>query len=157
MRAKDVYAIIGTAAPPYTDWLWQNARAVVGEGKAWKKVREDGQNKWRQVKEPSPRPAAELLGSQMGGPKLRRLSDGRFLVAGRSDATSSYELQPQSLSRLDVFELHPKEGILTRLARLDGFGHYPGVVEHAGQIWISCGRWVGERPEVCLVPLNMYK
>lgn len=155
VRANKVYAIIGRAEAPYTRWQWRDARAVVNEGQVYETGREEG-GKLTSAGQPlSPRPAQELFGPQMGGPILTRLSDGRFLAAGRSDATSAYEVRPWSLSRIDLFVMDPQTAILTRLARLDGFGHYPGVVEHDGKVWVSCGRWVGERPEVCLVTVDL--
>jgi hypothetical protein len=155
VRAKNVYALIGAARSPYTRWRWREARAVVGEGEAFELVKEGARKTWRTACRPVPRPAPELLGPQMCGPKLKRLADGRLLAAGVSDATSGYEPRPWSVGRADLFELDPAEAVLTRLARLDGFGAYPGIVEHDGKIWVSCGRWKGERPEVCLLALKL--
>lgn len=155
VRAKNVYAIIGRAEPPYTRWHWRDARAVVHEKRAYETGREDGRKVVKIHQPLPPQPAQQLFGPQMGGPKLIRLSDGRFLAAGRSDATSAYEVRPWSLSRIDLFELNPQTAVLTRLARLDGFGHYPGVVEHEGKVWVSCARWVAERPEVCMAAVDL--
>lgn len=154
VRANRVYAIIGRAEAPYTRWRWRNARVVLGEGERYRPEGKGVAQRWVETPPPAPQPAPERLGPQMCGPKLKRLADGRFLAAGVSDATSVYD--PRfSGGRLDLFELDPETAVLTRLARLDGFAHYPGLVEHAGKVWVSCARWLGERPEICLVPLAL--
>ncbi len=155
VRANNVYAIIGQSEAPYTRWRWRNARTVVGEGERYRREGKGAASVYVEIQQPEPEPAPQRLGPQLCGPKLMRLSDGRFLVAGVSDATSAYEVRPQSLGRIDLFELDPHTAVLTRLARLDGFSNYPGLVEHEGKVWVSCGRWVGERPQICLVVVDL--
>ncbi len=117
-RAHPVFAILGVAKPPcYDKWTWR-ATQVDWNG--------DG----------NLRPAGELLGVQMGGPVIRRLSDGRLLAAGRADASTENE----GFGRLTVFEVDVDNAVLKRLASFDGCSHYPGVMEHEGKLWISCGR-----------------
>lgn len=118
VRANPVCAIMGAAtAPRYDDWTWRDV-----------KVDLDGDGVLR--------PAAEVLGVQMGGPKLMRLSDGRLLLAGKADAST----ETDNLGRNDLYWVDPERAVLTRFATLDGYMHYPGVVEHEGMLWISCGK-----------------
>lgn len=118
VRAKPVYAIIGRAsAPNYDDWKWDDALVdLEGNGKL--------------------KPAHEMLGPQMGGPKLLRLSDGRLMVAGKADASTP----TANLGRNEFYWLDPERPVLTRFARFDGFMHYPGIVEHDGVLWMTCGK-----------------
>lgn len=118
VRAKDVGAIIGTSAGPYyQDWKWQNVKADAGDGQI--------------------RPGHEVIGPQLGGPYMIRLQDGRIVAAGRVDASSD----GINRGRIDLFLVDPSRGLLTRFAQLDGCGHYPGLVEHDGKLWISCADW----------------
>lgn len=70
------------------------------------------------------RPAKEVIRS-LGGPKLLRLRDGRFLLAGRA-------------SGISLFWVDPKNAILTRFASIAGTS-YAGIVEHEDAIWVTCG------------------
>lgn len=118
VRAHPVFAILGTApAPFYDQWTWRATRVD------WNN---DGKL----------RPAGELLGVQMGGPILRRLSDGRLIAAGRADSSTATE----GLGRLTLFEVDVANAILKRFGDFDGYSHYPGVVEHEGELWITCGK-----------------
>jgi hypothetical protein len=117
VRANPVCAIIGTARSPYyQDWHWREARVKCEDGII--------------------RPAKEVLGVQLGGPKIKYLQDGRLLAVGKADASTATE----NLGRNDLFWLDPREALLTRFAKLDGFMHYAGIVEHEGMIWVSCGK-----------------
>lgn len=121
VRAPNVFAFIGKALPPrYDTWQW---RAVSVD---W-----DGDGRFA--------PARERLGSdgaQLGGPMLYRLRDGRLLAAGRVDASAELG-RPEA--RVTLFAVEHEHARLTRLAAFSGYGHYSGIVEHDGQLWISCG------------------
>lgn len=117
-RAHPVFAILGVAEPPrYDKWTWRETRVD------WNR---DG----------NLRPAGEMLGVQMGGPVLRRLSDGRLIAASRADASTETE----GIGRLTLFEVDVENAVLKRQASFDGYSHYPGVLEHDGKLWISCGK-----------------
>lgn len=118
-RVKDLCAIVGYAeGPDYSDWTWQNARVDTGDGEL--------------------KPAHEVLGTQMGGPKLILLRDGRLLLVGKADSSTP----EANLGRNDLFWVEPRAGILRRWALLEGdqdFGQYAGIVEHDDRLWICCG------------------
>lgn len=117
-RTHPFYAIIGTAkAPDYNNWTWQAARVD------W-----DGDGKLL--------PAWQKLGVQMGGPWIGYLSNGLLLTAGRADASTPGKPK----GRLTLFVLDRDAAILKRWGDFDGYSHYPGIVEHEGQLWITCGR-----------------
>lgn len=116
VRANPVYAIIGTSkAPYYTKWEWKRVTVDLGDGKLHK--------------------AADVWGSQMCGPKIKYLSDGRLLAAGICDVSTEEE----NLGRNNLSWMDPEKGILKLFAPLEGFMQYPGIVEHEGMIWVSCG------------------
>jgi len=117
VRANPVCAIIGTApAPDYQNWTWREAQVDLnGNGQLQ---------------------PASVLGNQLGGPKIRRLSDGRLLAVGKADASTETE----NLGRNDLFWMDPQTATLTRFAALDGYMHYAGIYEHDGMIWVSCGK-----------------
>ena len=116
-RANPVCALIGTAkAPCYTDWEWKPVKVDPGDGKL--------------------HAAADVLGVQLGGPKIKYLSDGRLLAAGKADASTATD----NIGRNDLFWMDPERGVLTRFAALDGYMMYPGIVEHEGMVWVSCGK-----------------
>ena len=118
VRAKPVCAILGTAtAPRYDAWTWRHMSVDL-----------DGDGVLRSLN--------EVLGPQMGGPKLKRLSDGRLMLAGKADASTDTD----NLGRNDLYWVDVRNAALTRFAALDGYMHYPGVVEHEGMLWISCGK-----------------
>jgi hypothetical protein len=75
-------------------------------------------------------PASELFGVGVGGPKLIRLSDGRFVASGRVLGPGCDD------GRVTLFWLDPATSILTRFAQCDGTS-YPGLFEHQGQLWIT--------------------
>lgn len=117
-RTHPIYAIIGKASPPeYDEWTWKPARVD------W-----DGDGRLL--------PAREKLGVQMGGPVLRYLSNGALLAAARADASTLGNPK----GRLTLFLVDRDRAILKRWGDFDGWSHYPGVVEHEGELWITCGR-----------------
>lgn len=117
LRTNPIGAMIGVAHPPhYDDWTWQDAQ-VDWEG--------DGNLV----------PAHEVMGVQLGGPVLKYLSDGRLIGAGRAD--NSTPDHPRA--RVVLFFVDPQRAVLTPFAKLDGYGHYCGVVEHEGELWVACG------------------
>ena len=117
-RTHPVFAIIGTARPPdYNQWTWQATRVDwEGDGKLL--------------------PAYEKLGVQMGGPVLKYLSNGVLLAAGRADASTPGNPK----GRLTLFIVDRERAILKRWGDFDGWSHYPGIVEHENELWITCGR-----------------
>lgn len=118
VRNHPLYALIGVAAAPYyTDWTWQAARVD------W-----DGDGTLL--------PANQKLGVQMGGPVIKYLSNGLLLAAGRADATTPGHPK----GRLTLFIVDRDNAILKRWGDFDGYSHYPGVVEHEGRLWITCGK-----------------
>lgn len=117
-RTHPLYAIIGSAQPPdYTDWTWRPTLVD------W-----DGDGNLL--------PANEKLGVQMGGPVLKFLSNGVLLAAARADASTPGKPK----GRLTLFIVDRARGILKRWGDFDGWSHYPGIVEHDGELWITCGR-----------------
>ena len=70
------------------------------------------------------------LGVRLGGPALARLSDGRWIVAGRR-----YEHGARTV----LHWLDPARGELTDFLTLPSSGDtsYPGLVEHEGEVWLS--------------------
>ena len=81
-------------------------------------------------------PACEKLGVQMGGPWIKYLSNGLLLAAGRADASTPGNPK----GRLTLFLVDRDNAILQRWGDFDGWSHYPGIVEHEGELWITCGR-----------------
>lgn len=134
VRTHPLYAIIGHAtAPDYDDWTWRPMQ-VDWEG--------DG----------NLRPACEKLGVQMGGPLVKYLSNGVLLAAGRADASKPGKPK----GRLTLFIVDREQAVLKRWGDFDGWSHYPGVVEHEGELWISCGKQQGRDPfEVYLLRVPM--
>lgn len=117
-RVHPFFALLGTAAAPdYTDWRWRAMR-VDWNG--------DGQT----------RPAPEKLGVQIGGPVLKYLSNGTLIAAGRADASTPD--RPQG--RLTLFTVDRENAVLKRWVAFQGYSHYPGIVEHEGELWIVCGK-----------------
>lgn len=71
----------------------------------------------------------DLGRAQIGGPKLVRLADGRFLGAGRMQAkTILFWIDPEKRTMQEFLAL-PSGG--------QGGTSYAGIVEHEGLIWIS--------------------
>lgn len=117
LRTNPICAMVGRAsAPHYDDWSWQPARV-------------DWQRDGNLV------PAEQVMGVQLGGPLLKHLSDGRLFGAGRADASTP----DYPRAHIVLFFLDPQNGVLTPFDIIDGYGHYSGVVEHDGQLWIACG------------------
>jgi len=117
VRTHPIYAIIGTAAAPeYKIWHWKPALVDFDA---------DG----------NMLPAREKLGVQMGGPLIKYLSNGLLLAAGRADAS----IPGKPRGRLTLFSVDRDRAVLKRWGDFDGYSHYPGIVEHEGELWITCG------------------
>lgn len=117
-RTHPVFAILGTAAAPdYGEWQWR-APLVDWDG--------DGELL----------PARDKLGVQMGGPALKYLSNGVLLAAGRADASTP----GRPRGRLTLFVVDRHRAVLKRWGDFDGWSHYPGIAEHEGELWITCGK-----------------
>jgi len=94
-------------APDYQDWQWRDARLDwKGDGRLL--------------------PVDELWQRSLGGPKIVRLNDGRFLGIARIDG------------RVKLFSVAPDRGVFTKLLDVSGTS-YPGLVEHDGHLWITYG------------------
>ena len=61
---------------------------------------------------------------------LLRLSDGRFLGAGRALGPGRDD------GHATLFWVDPEKHLLTKFAEMDGTS-YPGVAEHDGMIWVT--------------------
>lgn len=110
---KETPVFIGIGkAPYYQDWEWKEPRVDYGLGSD--KVAS----------------AHDVLGVGLGGPTLIRLSDGRFLGAGRALGPGRHD------GRATVFWVEPEAGQMTLFAECDGTS-YPGLVEFDGKIWIT--------------------
>lgn len=107
-------------APYYQEWQWRGLRIDCGAGRG------------------GVQPASAVFSNPFGGPKMIRGSDGRFFAAARM-------LWPwRDKPKITVFEYHPGEALLTIIAELDGTS-YAGLVEHAGELWLSYGqKWARE-------------
>lgn len=124
LRCHPFFALLGKGqSPHYQDWQWHRL--------SLNPLSEAG----------NLCPAEEKLGVQMGGPKLLRLNDGRFVAAGRTDAggVRGEETETAGPARIGVFELDPDKAVLNEWAEIDA-ASYPGVVEHDGTLWMSYGR-----------------
>jgi hypothetical protein len=108
LRDGRTRGMIGVGAPPdYQQWKWKDARVD------W---RGDGQL----------RPANDVWKGSLGGPKIVRLADGRFVGIARIDG------------RVTLFWVDPENGVFTKLVEVDGTS-YPGLVEHEGLLWVTYG------------------
>lgn len=134
VRTHPLFAIIGKAsAPDYADWTWQPTQVD------WNA---DGNLS----------PACGKLGVQMGGPWIKYLSNGLLLAAGRADASTPGHPK----GRLTLFLVDRDNAVLERWGDFDGWSHYPGIVEHDGEVWITCGRQQKADPfEVYLLRVPM--
>lgn len=126
VRYNPTFAVLGSAhAPHYQDWTWRplQHRALDGEVT----------------------PAEQKLGVQLGGPKMIRLSDGRFVMIGRTDAGGLRgEVTPAGdRARISVFEVDVENAILNEWVEIDA-RTYPGIDEHDGVLHLSFGRGNGE-------------
>lgn len=102
---------IGTS-PFFTEWEWRELTVDLDGGGDL-------------------RPIEKVLVAPLGGPKLIRLSDGRFVAAARVMFTGDSD------GYIALFFLNPDTATLVKFADIDGTT-YPGIVEHDGQIWVSC-------------------
>jgi len=109
--ATPVFLGIGEA-PYYQQWTWKEAEVDYGP--------EHG----------GPRPAGEVITYGLGGPKLIRLRDGRFVGAGRALGPGRDD------GRVTLFWVDPEKSSLTMFAEMDGTS-YPGLVEHDGMLWVT--------------------
>lgn len=116
--------MLGQSAPPfYQHWEWSVPAIDYG------------------VEAGGPRPAGEVLQTSLGGPLLKRLSDGSLLGSGRA-------LGPQrDDGRATLFMVDPQRSVLTVMAEFDGTS-YPSFAEYDGRLWVAyigsaChqGRW----------------
>jgi len=107
------HALLGVGkAPYYQEWDWRELTIDPGP--------EHGR----------PQLSHGILKAPFGGPKLVRLSDGRFVAAGRI-------LWPwRDDGRISLFLLDPDRAVLTQFAEFDGTS-YPGVFEHEGMFWAT--------------------
>lgn len=136
VRAKPVHAILGVSRGPYyQNWDWRDLNVD------WNA---DGDVK----------PASEILGQQMCGPKLVTLSDGRLVAAGIRDAATETE----NRGFIYLSWCDPAHALLTPFAKLDGYGNYPGVVEKDGSLWVSCSQGTkGEMFNLFMVKMDVPK
>jgi hypothetical protein len=106
-------AFIGIGkAPYYLDWEWKSP--LVDYGSAHGGLL----------------PVEKVLRMGLGGPNLIRLSDGRFLGAGRA-------LGPErDDGHATLFLVDPEKWSMTMVAEFDGTS-YPGIAEHDGMIWVT--------------------
>ncbi|WP_437193902.1 exo-alpha-sialidase [Planctomicrobium sp. SH527] len=72
----------------------------------------------------------EDLGVRIGGPEILKLTDGRFVVSGRSYVGGA---------KTKVWFLDPKQKKLTELVTLPSGGDtsYPGLVQQGDNLWVS--------------------
>lgn len=111
---------LGTARPPYRDWEWKELD-----------VHWDGDGIIR--------PLYEVTNSDLAGPTLITLRDGRLL-----GACYVYSLDDRQ-EGVTLFLVHPREAVLERVLTVAGGGSYPGLVECDGRIWFTCGSRVDTR------------
>lgn len=98
-------------APYYQEW-------------EWKEVRVDWEGDGRAL------PVEDVFRAPLGGPKIIRLSDGRFAAAGRV-------LGPgQDDGRITLFMVDPERAVLTKFGECAGTT-YGSIVEHDAMIWVS--------------------
>lgn len=117
LRTNPICAMLGVAhTPHYNDW-------------SWKSMQVDWEGDGNLV------PADQVMGVQLGGPRLQYLSDGRLIGSGRADNST----EQITRARVILFFVDPPRGVITPFAKLDGYGHYHGVVEHDGDLWVACG------------------
>lgn len=124
LRGGPSRAMLGIGqAPSYQDWQWKSTSVVVDDDQGVRTVARSD----------------DSLGSDLGGPKLLRLRDGRLLAAGRN------------AGRINLFWVDPDMGTLAQCMELDGTS-YPGLAEDAGEIWVTYG--VSEASEIKLARLK---
>ncbi|NLF73103.1 MAG: exo-alpha-sialidase [Candidatus Anammoximicrobium sp.] len=123
LRDGRARGMIGVGTPPdYQVWQWKDASVD------W---RGDGQL----------RPASDVWKGSVGGPKIVRLHDGRFLGIARIDG------------RVTLFWVDPEQTVFKKFVEVDGTS-YPGLVEHEKQLWVTYG--VGDAAGIFLtkVPVS---
>ena len=98
-------------APYYQEW-------------AWKDVKVDWEGDGRAL------PVEDVFRAPLGGPKIIRLTDGRFAAAGRTLGPT------QDDGRITLFMVDPGAAVLTKFAECAGTT-YGSIVEHDGQLWVS--------------------
>lgn len=77
------------------------------------------------------RPADEIFRAPLGGPKIIRLNDGRFVAAGRMLGPGRDD------GHITLFLVDTAKALLTMFAEIDG-NTYGGIAEHDGMLWVSC-------------------
>jgi len=98
-------------APYYQEWEWKDVRVDwEGDGRAL--------------------PVENVFRAPLGGPKLLRLSDGRYAAAGRVLGPDRDD------GRITLFMVDPEDAVLTRFAECDGTT-YGSIVEHEGRLRVS--------------------
>ena len=113
LRGGPTRLMIGIGKPPYyQQWQWKDASVDYGPDHG------------------GPQPVASVLRADLGGPKLLRLSDGRFLAAGRALGPGRDD------GHATLFWFDPPKALLTTFVEFDGTS-YPGVVEHEGMLWVT--------------------
>ena len=106
LRGDPGSAMLGIGkAPYYQEWTWKDPLVD------W---HNDGVLK----------PTKEVIRA-LGGPKIIRLSDGRFVGVGRA-------------SGISLFFVDPEKATFTRFASIAGTS-YAGIAEHGGFIWVTYG------------------
>jgi len=115
-------------APFYRKWTWQELKVDCGTDRA------------------GIQPAAEVFQADFGGPKLIRLTDGRFFAAARMRWPWRDE------GKVTLFEYEPEKALLTIKAELDGTS-YPGLVEHEGELWVTFGRQGAKEIHLARIPI----
>lgn len=104
--------IFGFGKPPYyMEWAWKEIRIDWdGDGNA--------------------KPSEEVFRTPFGGPKLIRLSDGRFIAAGRVLGPNRDD------GHVTLFVVDVENAVFTKFAEMKG-SSYGGIVERDGRLWVS--------------------
>jgi len=104
--------MFGIGKPPYyQEWEWKDVSVDwAGDGR--------------------PQPADDVFRAPLGGPKMIRLSDGRFFAVGRVLGPGRDD------GHITLFRVDPRKAALAMVAEFDGTT-YGGVAEHGGMIWVS--------------------
>lgn len=114
---------LGVADPPHYDrWTWRKLQ-VDWDG--------DGRTE----------PAERDVTGPIRGPLLRRLSDGRFILASPVNRTS----KQRAKGRPSLFLLDPRAAVLTLITEFEQGCSYMGLIEHDNMLWITCGERSAER------------
>jgi hypothetical protein len=106
--------MFGIGKPPYyQEWEWKELTVDWGAAGQF-------------------RPVDEVFRAPLGGPKLIRLKDGRWVAAARILGPDRKD------GHITLFWVDPARARLTLFAEFDG-STYGGVVEHDGRLWVSYG------------------